>query len=236
MAEYFSLFALPALITAAIAYLLGSISSSIIFTRIFNHHADIRSMGSGNAGLTNVLRSVGVKTAVFTLIFDAAKAGIAVCVGREIFRYVCVQNSLPLYLAEYGAYLAGLVCVLGHIYPIYFGFRGGKGVLSTGAMLAFVDWRVFIVAISIFIIMLAATKIVSASSILAAASIPFSNFCFLYFGEYRVNSSAYGQLPLSYVWVTTAATVVLSSILIWKHKENIKRLKNGTEKKLSVKK
>ena len=235
MAEYFSLFALPALITAAIAYLLGSVSSSIIFTKLFNNNQDIRGMGSGNAGLTNVLRSVGVKTAIFTFIFDAAKAGIAVCVGRELFRYICVQNSLPAYLAEYGAYLAGLVCVLGHIYPLYFGFRGGKGILSTGAMLAFIDWRVFVVAISIFVVVLAITKIVSISSILGAASAPVSNFCFIYFVEYRGGASAHGAVPLSYVWVTTAIMLVLSAMLIWKHKANIIRLKNGSEKKFSVK-
>ena len=235
MAEYFSFFALPALVVSAIAYLLGSISFSIIFTRMFNNDEDIRSMGSGNAGLTNVLRSVGVKAAVFTLVFDAAKAGIAVCVGREIFRYMCVQHSLPPYFAEYGAYLAGLVCVLGHIYPLYFGFRGGKGVLSTGAMLAFVDWRVFLVSISIFAIVLLITKIVSVSSIVAAASIPVANFCFVYFTEYRADSSLPGAKPFSYVCVTTAAMLLLAVFLIWKHRENIRRLRSGTEGKLSVK-
>lgn len=235
MAEYFSLFTLPALITAAIAYLLGSVSFSIIFTKLFNNNQDIRGMGSGNAGLTNVLRSVGVKTAVFTFIFDAAKAGVAVCVGRELFRYVCVRYSLPPYLAEYGAYLAGFACVLGHIYPLYFGFRGGKGILSTGAMLAFIDWRVFVVAISIFVVVLAITKIVSISSILGTASIPISNFCFVYFMEYRAGFSAHGAVSFSYVLATTAFMLVLSAMLIWKHRANIVRLKNGTEKKFSVK-
>ena len=234
MAQEFSWFALPALITAAAAYLLGSISSSIIFTRLFDHQ-DIRNMGSGNAGLTNVLRSVGVKTAVFTLIFDCAKAAAAVWIGRELFRWVCVQHSLPPYLAEYGAYLAGLLCVVGHIYPLYFGFRGGKGILSTGAMLAFIDWRVFVVAISIFAVVVAVTKIVSISSILAAASLPVSSFLFVYFEEYGGGRSAPGTVPLSYVLATTAVMLVLSVLLIWKHKENIARLKNGTEKKFSVK-
>lgn len=230
MAEYLSLLALPTVAVAVLAYLLGSVSSSIIFTKLFNHNEDIRSMGSGNAGLTNVLRSVGVKAAVFTLALDSAKAGIAVSVGREIFRYICVRHSLPLYLAEYGAYIGGFVCVLGHIYPLYFGFRGGKGVLPTGAMLAFVDWRVFLISISIFIIVLAITKIVSISSILAAASVPVANFFVLFFTEFRP-----GLVPSSYVWLTTVLLLILSSALIWKHRANIVRLKNGTEKKLSVK-
>ncbi len=234
MAEEFLRFALPALLTAVIAYLLGSVNSSIIFTRLFNKQ-DIRSMGSGNAGLTNVLRSVGVKTAVFTLIFDCAKAGASVWIGRELFRYVCIRYSLPPYLAEYGAYLAGLLCVVGHIYPLYFGFRGGKGILSTGAMLAFIDWRVFLVSFAVFAVVVAVTRIVSISSILSAASLPVSSFCFVYFLEYKGGDSALGAVPLSYVWATTAVMLMLAVLLIWKHKANIVRLKNGTEKKFSVK-
>lgn len=234
VAGILGIFAFPALAVAVVAYLLGSISFSIIFTRLFDNHTDIRDLGSGNAGLTNVLRSVGVKAAVFTLFFDFGKCAASVVIGKQIFQYVCSAHSMPAYYAQYGALLAGLACVVGHIYPLYFGFRGGKGILSTAGMLAFLDWRIFAVALSIFVILLAATKIVSIASICGAASVPISNFIFSFL-DYRSGHSWYGALPITYVWVTTITCFVFAAILICEHRENIKRLKNGTEKKLSVK-
>lgn len=234
MARILGIFAVPALAVAVIAYLLGSISFSIIFTRVFDNHTDIRNLGSGNAGLTNVLRSVGVKAAVFTLIFDFAKCAGSVVIGKVIFRYVCTAHSMPAYYIQYGALLAGLACVLGHIYPVYFGFRGGKGVLSTAGMIAFLDWRIFLIAMAVFAIVLAITKIVSISSILGAASFPISNFIIVYL-DFRSGHSYYGLLSSTYVWVTTIIALIFASMLIWEHRANIKRLKNGTEKKLSVK-
>ncbi|MCI1983000.1 MAG: glycerol-3-phosphate 1-O-acyltransferase PlsY [Oscillospiraceae bacterium] len=234
MAESFRIFAIPVLLVAVIAYLLGSISFSIIFTRMFNH-VDIRTLGSGNAGMTNVLRSVGVKAAILTMIFDFGKCGVAVCIGRAIIRSVCEGNNYPVYYAQYGAYLAGLACVLGHIYPLYFGFRGGKGILSTSAMVAFIDWRIFVVSVLTFVIVLALTKIVSASSISAAIAFTVSNFVFTYFFDYRLHSSPYGPVPISFVWITTGITLFMAMIIIWKHRANIIRLKNGTEQRLSVK-
>ena len=235
MGRMLGILALPALAAAVIAYLLGSISFSIIFTRMFDNNADIRDLGSGNAGLTNVLRSVGIKAALFTLVFDFAKGGVSVCLGRFIFRQACAANGIPLYAAQYGAYLAGLACVLGHIYPLYFGFRGGKGILSTSAMLAFVDWRFFAVGLAVFAAVLAVSKIVSISSICGAASFPVSNFLFTYFSDYRGGDLPGGPVPLSYVWITTAISVVIAVILILKHRANIIRLKNGSESKLSIK-
>jgi len=222
----------PALIAAALSYLLGSISFSIIFTRKFCHNSDIRTLGSGNAGLTNVLRSVGVKAGILTLIFDFGKGAVSVYAGRVIFQYFCTLSGMPSYMAAYGAYLAGLFCMVGHIYPLYFGFRGGKGVLSSAAMLLLLDWRLFLVAIGVFALAFAVSKIVSLGSILAAVSFPTANLLFVYFQDYR----AHALVPLSYVWITTIFAAMISSLVIWKHKENIKRLKNGTEKKLTIRK
>lgn len=235
MLNYLQDFLLPGVIVAVIAYLLGSLSFSIIFTRIFEH-TDIRSLGSGNAGATNVLRSVGPKAALFTFIFDFAKGAISVLIGRAVFQYFCSGlSATPLVIeqaARYGGYVAGIVCVIGHIYPLYFGFRGGKGVLTTAAMIALIDWRVFLIVISIFIIVLAISKIVSLSSMIAAASFPITNFLLTYFLDYRGGNSA---VTLSYVIATTVIALILAVILIVKHKSNIERLKNGTEKKISVK-
>ncbi|MCI1966827.1 MAG: glycerol-3-phosphate 1-O-acyltransferase PlsY [Oscillospiraceae bacterium] len=218
------------LIVVVLSYLLGSISFSIIFTKRLHNNIDIRTLGSGNAGLTNVLRSVGVKAGILTLIFDFAKGAVSVYAGRMIFQYFCTFSGMPPYFAQYGAYLAGLFCMIGHIYPVYFNFRGGKGVLSSAAMLLVLDWRLFAVAIGIFILTFALSQIVSLGSILASASFPIANFLFLYFQDYR----AMQAVPQSYVWITTLFACMISSLLIWKHRQNIKRLKSGTEKKLKI--
>ena len=233
---YLKNFILPAFGVCAVSYLLGSISFSILFTRWFDNNTDIRTLGSGNAGLTNVLRSVGPKAAVWTLIFDFAKGAVSVFIAKGIFRYACGLSGAPLYYVSYGAYLAGLACVIGHIYPLYFHFKGGQGVLAASAMLVFVDWRFFVVAVATFAVVLALSKIVSLSSIVAAATIPVSNILFVYFSDYQSGSTSYGSVPLSYVWITTAFALATAAILIAKHRSNINRLMHGTEKKLTVKK
>lgn len=234
MGHYFGIFALPALAVVVIGYLLGSVSSSIIFTKIFGNNTDIRNMGSGNAGMTNVLRSVGAKAAIFTSILDFAKCVAAALIGHAIFQYVCAANGAPTYIIEYGAFLAGFACVLGHIFPVYFGFRGGKGILSTSALMLVLDWRIFVIAISVFVVTLLISKIISISSILAAASFPISAFLTSYY-DFSSKSSAYGALPISYVVIMTSFALLFAVILIGKHHANIRRLIEGTEKKVSVK-
>ena len=117
-------FVLPGLGVAVIAYLLGSLSFSIILTRIFKNHEDIRSYGSGNAGATNVLRSVGKGAAALTFLLDFLKCVVAVVVGKLIFGYVATQLGVGDTAAQYGAFIAGFACLLGHVFPVYFGFRG----------------------------------------------------------------------------------------------------------------
>lgn len=223
---------LPAVISAAVSYLLGSISFSIIFTRMFNN-IDIRTLGSGNAGLTNVLRSVGVKAGLFTLIFDFGKGALSIYLSKTIFSYFCAANSLPYYFIQYGAYIAGLACIIGHIYPLYFKFKGGKGILASAGIVLLIDWRIFIVVISVFAICFAAKKIVSIGSICAAVSFPVANLIITLCDRYAYSGS--GSAPFSYAWITTVLSAAFSAILIYKHKANIVRLKNGTEKTLTIK-
>ena len=234
MLSYLKDFALPSILVAAVSYLLGSLSFSIIFTKLFDHNTDIRSLGSGNAGATNVLRSVGAKAAIFTFIFDFAKGAVSVMIGKAVFQYVGGLAGAPAITIQYGAYIGGVLCVIGHIFPAYFGFKGGKGVLTSAAMIALIDWRVFIIVISVFIILLAITKIVSLSSIIAAAAFPVSTFLITFFIDYRGGKSALGPVSFTYVLVTTAIALLMAIILITKHKSNIERIKNGTEKKLTV--
>ena len=132
----------PSLIVAVISYLLGSLSFSIIFTKFFEKK-DIRTMGSGNAGATNVLRSVGPKAAICTFIFDFLKGVASVLIGKLIFSMMLPSGVLLPEMVQYGTYIAGFSCVFGHMFPIYFGFRGGKGILTTAAIIALIDWRVF---------------------------------------------------------------------------------------------
>ena len=228
----FAAVAVPALIVAALSYLLGSISFSIIFTKKL-HHKDIRTMGSGNAGLTNVLRSAGAKAGLLTFIFDFLKGAVSVEAGRLIFEYFCARAGMPAYFAQYGAYLAGLFCMIGHIYPLYFGFRGGKGVLSPAATLAVLDWRFFVLCVGLFVLVVLISRYVSLGSILGAASFPVEEQKIGH-REYRSGISPFGPLPLSYVWVTTLLSVTIAALMIVKHRDNIRRLKNGTENKFTI--
>lgn len=226
---------LPAVLTMVISYLLGSINSSIIFTRLFSHE-DIREMGSGNAGTTNVLRSVGKRAAACTFAFDFIKGVLAVFIGRLLFQYFA--SAYPLAgissweFVQYGAYLAGICCVLGHDFPVFFGFRGGKGVLTSWSIILLIDWRSFVVVIVVFIVAVLLTRIVSVGSLSAGIAFPICTFVFNYLIDYRmfqIGSPTYCVLSM-------VVAFFLGGLLIGKHHANIARLRAGTEKKLSVKK
>ena len=138
MLELFQTFALPVLAIMIVSYLLGSISFSIIFTKMFSKE-DIRTMGSGNAGTTNVLRSVGKRAAILTFVFDILKCVISVLLAKYILEYICAASNAPFYIVNYGIYLAGFCCSIGHMYPIFFKFKGGKGVVTVATMAALAD-------------------------------------------------------------------------------------------------
>ncbi len=217
------------IITAVIAYLFGSISFAVIFTKM-SSNKDIREMGSGNAGFTNVLRSVGVAPAVFTLLFDFLKGVIAGFVGRWIFSSI-TTGDLSNELVIYGGFIGGVFAIIGHMYPIYFGFKGGKGIVTAAAMMAVTDWRVFLMILATFLIVFFISKIISLSSITCAALYGVYTFIISYFAEYQK-----GAFPLRYVLLTSFLAFFLGVFVIIKHKENIKRLIRGEEKKIKAKK
>ena len=148
------------LLSALIAYLLGSINTAVLVTGIVTKgKKDIRQMGSGNAGFTNVLRSVGKVPAIITIVCDALKCIIAVLIGGFIFSFASVafQGESPIFINELincGKYVAGIFCILGHSYPVYFHFKGGKGVVTAAALMLTEDWRVFIAIIVTFLIVI----------------------------------------------------------------------------------
>ncbi len=220
------------LITALVAYLFGSISFAVIFTRM-SSKKDIREMGSGNAGFTNVLRSVGVAPAIFTLLFDFLKGVIAGFFGRWVFSTLALEGTANLSeeLIIYGGFIGGVFAIIGHMYPVYFGFKGGKGIVTSAAMMAATDYRVFLIIVATFLIVFFASKIISLASITCAALYGVYTFIIAFFIDYRL-----GDFSLLYVFLTTFLSLFLGIFVIVKHKDNIKRLLNGEEKKITPKK
>ena len=213
------------LLTALCAYLLGSINFAIIVTRIFSH-SDIRDSGSGNAGATNVLRSQGPLPALLTTVGDLLKSIAAVLLGRWLMQAMNADFAAgsTADVALIGAYLAGLFCVIGHLKPLYFGFRGGKGVLASLGMMLVLDWRAALICLGLFIVVVALFRMVSLGSVCAAAALPFVTFAF---------SALVDHNRLSDTVFCTLMTVFIALILVCKHIPNLKRIANGTENKLS---
>jgi len=179
------------------SYLIGCVSLSIILSKnVFG--GDVRGMGSGNAGATNMARSFGMSAGVLTLLADALKAVIAMVVGNLLF-------------GDLGLAIAGTCSLIGHCYPVFYGFKGGKGV-SVGAAIAFaIDWKVGIFVVICFAIVAALTRRVSPSSISAAVGIVIAGLIF------KVSTP---ELIMS---------IIGAILVIYRHKENIKRLIAGTE-------
>lgn len=189
------------------SYLLGSINSAVIISKSIYGY-DVRDYGSGNAGMTNMFRSFGKKAGFLTLAGDALKALIAVVIG-----YVLLGGP--------GQYMAGFFCMIGHMFPIYFKFKGGKGVIVSAMTILLIDPLVFAVLLVLFALMFAATQIISASSLTAAFFFPLIVYAFNY------------QHPkLSYIFFS----MMISFFVIAMHKDNIRRLMNKTEKKFTIKK
>lgn len=211
-------------LTAVISYLLGSCNSAIIVVRLMKHK-DVRDYGSKNAGLTNTLRCFGKACALFTLIGDMLKGVLAVFISRGIFSWFDIGLGADNDTRFIG-YIAGIFAVIGHIFPIYYGFKGGKGILVSAAVLLAVDPFSFCIVIPFFALMLAITKYVSVASISSAVIYPIVTFATQYF------RSTY---TLQQAVVNTVLVVITSIMLIYMHRTNIQRLKEGTENRFSFK-
>lgn len=220
-----------ALFAAAAGYLLGSINFAIIVTR-FTVQQDIRTVGSGNAGTTNVLRAAGKIPAFITLMGDFLKAIAAVIVGKMILMNFGAPELALSARLTFGAYIGAFSCLLGHLFPCYFNFKGGKGVMTTAGMMLMLDWRVFLTELVIFVILLLIFRYVSLSSVTIAVLYPAVTWAFTYFADYRT-AAEYG---LDHVIVSTVFSALIGIIVLVMHRENIKRLISGTERKLVLKK
>jgi len=215
-------------ITAALlGYLLGSINSAIIFVKLLRGE-DVRNFGSGNAGLTNTLRCFGKNCAILTLIGDLSKGVIAVVLSR-VFCGLLDGGIFDgkLTSTHYVGYIAGFFAVIGHIFPIYYGFKGGKGVLVGVSTFIAVDPLLFAILIAIFATVLTLSKYVSLASIIAACTVAPLTFAMQYF--------LFGvKLNISLLY--TVLSFIMAMTVIVMHKENIKRLASGTENRFSFKK
>ncbi len=206
-------------VIALIAYLLGSINTSILVSKIALKK-DIRNYGSGNAGFTNAVRSMGWKKGLIVMFGDIGKCALAVVIGQLLY-----IGSMNFDAGAGGRLIAGTCVFLGHIYPLYFGFKGGKGVLTFGITILMFDWRIFLIAFSLFLIILFTTKLMSLASICAAISVLPLVVVFL--------QTPLSGTPMPFGYFFVALFMVL--VIIFKHRTNIKRLITKTESKFSFK-
>ncbi len=211
------------ILIAVVSYLLGSLNFGVILS---NHvkKDDVRNHGSGNAGTTNMLRNYGKGIALMTIIGDMLKVFIAIAVAFLIVRCTpaLLDSTGEISLQSLDANmfiksLAGFFCVLGHIFPCYFRFKGGKGVATAGGMVFAIDWRIALILLAVFIIIVAVTKYVSLGSIIMAILYP----VFIYIFHRSI--------------VLTVIAAVFTVVVIAAHKENIKKLIQHTESKIDFK-
>lgn len=215
----FNLSVLYAVLCVIIAYLIGSINFAVIFTKAFIK-SDIRDFGSGNAGTTNVMRVGGFLPGLLTFLCDAIK-GFAACeIGYLIFDYIHKSSGFEWAYAIYGAYICGLACMLGHVFPIFFQFKGGKGVATSVGIFAVCCPIAIILGLTAFAVSTLISRIVSLSSLIATVVV--------------VVLSLINFDNTALFWPQAIPCILMGAVVILKHKDNIKRLIKGEEKKLSV--
>lgn len=198
--------AFAVLLVMLLSYFFGCFNGSFMVSH-FIIRDDVRKHGSGNAGLTNFYRTYGAKYALLVIACDMGKTVAACLLGSFFFRCLGWDGTL-------GTLLAGLGCELGHIFPVFYGFRGGKGILSGGTLVLLLNWRVAAVAWALFLLLWLTTRYVSLASITATCSAPIT----VYF--------VYGHN-----WLYTGLCLAVTALVVWCHRENIQRLLHGTEKK-----
>lgn len=197
-----------AFLAAVSSYLLGNLNGAVIASSVIAHD-DVRSHGSGNAGLTNFIRSYGVKSAVLVILIDVGKAVLA-----------CFASGMLL--AGYGYYeegvaLGALFVILGHDFPALLRFKGGKGILSGVTVAVMMDWRIGLLVFGIFLVAYFLTQYVSLGSVLSSGSFGFI-YAYFHWGN----------------WFSICVGLFLSGLIVWMHRANIKRLIKGEERKTNL--
>lgn len=201
--------ALRVILTAVLGYLLGNLNGAVVVSRLVAHE-DVRTKGSGNAGLTNFTRNYGSATSLFVIAIDVGKAVAA-----------CLLGGLLLKSSGYyqeGIALGGLAVILGHDFPAFLGFRGGKGILSGVTVALMLDWRIGLFVFGIFLVAYLLTHYVSLGSVLSSGSFGFF-YAWVHWGE---------------GWFPIVVGFVLSGLIVWMHRGNIVRLVKGQERKTNL--
>lgn len=207
------------IIVAVIAYLIGSINFSIILSKKMAGF-DIREKGSGNAGTTNMLRSVGKKAAVITLICDILKGVVSILIA--VLAGKIVKNLDNALLVQ----LAGIFVILGHTFPIFFKFKGGKGIATSLGVLLMTNWQIGLICLVFALVLIALTKMVSVGSI--AAGILFPILVVFINQNYIVPTSNSN-------WSYLVFSIIIALLVIFNHRANLQRILNGTENRISFK-
>ena len=208
------------IIVAIIAYLIGSINFSVLISKKMAGF-DVREKGSGNAGTTNMLRSVGKKAAVITLVCDILKGVVSIVIA------IIVGNIAKNLDRELLLQIAGIAVVLGHTFPVFFGFKGGKGVATSLGVLLMSNWQIGLICLVFAVVLMALTRMVSLGSCAAAVLFPVLT---LFINQHYtvLTDGKSGRVYFIY-------SVILAIIVLYNHRSNIKRILSGTENKLSFK-
>ncbi len=199
---------LPILLTVLVGYLLGNLNGAVCISNIVAHE-DVRSHGSGNAGLTNFIRNYGAGKSLSVIAIDGGKAALSCLVGMLLLE--------PYGISLVGGALGGLAVMLGHVFPALLGFRGGKGILSGFFIAITLDWRIALLILAVFAVAYLATQYVSLGSVLASATFGIGIVIF-----------HHNDLTVMLCGIAMAA------LAVWMHRENIQRLVKGQERKTNL--
>ena len=203
------------IVVAVIAYLIGSINFSVIISKKMAGF-DVREKGSGNAGSTNVLRTVGKKAAVITLICDILKGVVSILIAKLVGNIW--ENLDSALLVQ----LAGIFVIVGHTFPVFFKFKGGKGVATSLGVLLTTNWQIGLICLVFALVLMALTQMVSVGSIVAAILYPVLT---IFITENYI-------VPGNYI----ISSIILAVLVVFNHRANVKRILTGTENKISFKK
>ena len=221
------------LLIIAVSYLLGSINSAIIISKLV-YQDDVRKYGSGNPGTTNMLRAFGKKAAFLTLIGDMLKTAISILFAALIFGFQYVGGVST---GDGMCYVAGLFAILGHVFPIYYKFNGGKGVLCTATMALILSPIAFLLVLLVFIATVAWTKYVSLGSVFGGVLYPVVlHGYFNYLGALINPKIAEGQVPFLQNGMISLVSIIAAILIVWCHRANLQRISDRTENKISFKK
>ena len=204
-----------------VAYFLGSINSAIIISNAI-YKEDIRTKGSGNGGMTNMLRSFGWKAALLTLAGDLGKTAISIFIAGVFFGF---QYVAGISVSEF-CYVAGAAAVIGHVFPVYYKFKGGKGVLATSTMALILSPVPFLILFCIFAAVYGLSKYISLGSVCVAVLYPV-----VLHGYFLVAFSGVNMPGL-----VALSSIVLACLIVWCHRENLKRISEGKERKTYLRK